>query len=280
MMVTKVDQKTFVGKGIIHVAVWTRNDKRTIYNMIYRDGKNGPSYQKRFAVTSITRDREYDLTNGTKGSEVLYFSANPNGEAEIVQVYLRQNQRLKRLRLEVDFADLAVRGRNTKGNLVTKHPIRKIELKEEGVSTLAPRKIWFDEVVKRLNAEERGQYLGAFKGSDKILTVNDSGEARLTSFELSNRYDDNFLILEKWKPNRPLTCVYYDEDRKRYYVKRFLLEDHLNPQPFFFSENPKSFIELVTTQEKPIIELIYPKVKGETKDPETVNLEEFIAKRN
>ena len=277
MMVTKVDQKTFVGKGIIHVAVWTRNDKRTIYNMIYRDGKNGPSYQKRFAVTSITRDREYDLTNGTKGSEVLYFSANPNGEAEIVQVYLRQNQRLKRLRLEVDFADLAVRGRNTKGNLVTKHPIRKIELKEEGVSTLAPRKIWFDEVVKRLNAEERGQYLGAFKGSDKILTVNDSGEARLTSFELSNRYDDNFLILEKWKPNRPLTCVYYDEDRKRYYVKRFLLEDSLNPQAFFFSENPKSFIELVTTQEKPIIELIYPKVKGETKDPETVNLEEFIA---
>jgi len=277
MMVTKVDQKTFVGKGIIHVAVWTRNDKRTIYNMIYRDGKNGPSYQKRFAVTSITRDREYDLTNGTKGSEVLYFSANPNGEAEIVQVYLRQNQRLKRLRLEVDFADLAVRGRNTKGNLVTKHPIRKIELKEEGVSTLAPRKIWFDEVVKRLNAEERGQYLGAFKGSDKILTVNDSGEARLTSFELSNRYDDNFLILEKWKADRPLTCVYYDADRKRYYVKRFLLEDHLNPQPFFFSENPKSFIELVTTQEKPIIELIYPKVKGETKDPETVNLEEFIA---
>lgn len=277
MMVTKVDQKTFVGKGIIHVAVWTRNDKRTIYNMIYRDGKNGPSYQKRFAVTSITRDREYDLTNGTKGSEVLYFSANPNGEAEIVQVYLRQNQRLKRLRLEVDFADLAVRGRNTKGNLVTKHPIRKIELKEEGVSTLAPRKIWFDEVVKRLNAEERGQYLGAFKGSDKILTVNDSGEARLTSFELSNRYDDNFLILEKWKVDRPLTCVYYDADRKRYYVKRFLLEDHLNPQPFFFSENPKSFIELVTTQEKPIIELIYPKVKGETKDPETVNLEEFIA---
>ena len=277
MMVTKVDQKTFVGKGIIHVAVWTRNDKRTIYNMIYRDGKNGPSYQKRFAVTSITRDREYDLTNGTKGSEVLYFSANPNGEAEVVQVYLRQNQRLKRLRLEVDFADLAVRGRNTKGNLVTKHPIRKIELKEEGVSTLAPRKIWFDEVVKRLNAEERGQYLGAFKGSDKILTVNDSGEARLTSFELSNRYDDNFLILEKWKADRPLTCVYYDADRKRYYVKRFLLEDHLNPQPFFFSENPKSFIELVTTQQKPIIELIYPKVKGETKDPETVDLEEFIA---
>lgn len=277
MMVTKVDQKTFVGKGIIHVAVWTRNDKRTIYNMIYRDGKNGPSYQKRFAVTSITRDREYDLTNGTKGSEVLYFSANPNGEAEIVQVYLRQNQRLKRLRLEVDFAELAVRGRNTKGNLVTKHPIRKIELKEEGVSTLAPRKIWFDEIVKRLNAEERGQYLGAFRGSDKILTVNDRGEARLTSFELSNRYDDNFLILEKWKPNRPLTCVYYDEDRKRYYVKRFLLEDSLNPQAFFFSENPKSFIELVTTQEKPIIELIYPKVKGETKDPESVNLEEFIA---
>lgn len=279
MMVTKVDQKTFVGKGIIHVAVWTRNDKRTIYNMIYRDGKNGPSYQKRFAVTSITRDREYDLTNSTKGSEVLYFSANPNGEAEVVQVYLRQNQRLKRLRLEVDFAKLAVRGRNTKGNLVTKYPIRKIELKEEGVSTLAPRKIWFDEIVKRLNAEERGQYLGAFRGSDKILTVNNNGEARLTTFELSNRYDDEFLILEKWKPNQPLTCVYYDDDRKRYYVKRFLLEDTLNPQPFFFSENPKSFIELVTTQQSPIVELIYPKIKGVTKNPETIDLEEFIVVR-
>lgn len=279
MMVTKVDQKTFVGKGIIHVAVWTRNDKRTIYNMIYRDGKNGPSYQKRFAVTSITRDREYDLTNSTKGSEVLYFSANPNGEAEVVQVYLRQNQRLKRLRLEVDFAKLAVRGRNTKGNLVTKYPIRKIELKEEGVSTLAPRKIWFDEIVKRLNAEERGQYLGAFRGSDKILTVNNNGEARLTTFELSNRYDDEFLILEKWKPSQPLTCVYYDDDRKRYYVKRFLLEDTLNPQPFFFSENPKSFIELVTTQQSPIVELIYPKIKGVTKNPETIDLEEFIVVR-
>lgn len=279
MVVTKVDQKTFVGKDIIHIAVWARNDKRTIYNLIYRDGKNGSSFQKRFAVTSITRDRDYDLTNGTKGSEILYFSANPNGEAEVVQVYLRQNQRLKRLKLDVDFAELAVRGRNTKGNLVTKYPIRKIELKEEGVSTLAPRKIWFDETVRRLNAEERGEYLGAFRGSDKILTVNDSGEAKLTTFDLSNRFDDEFLILEKWKPERPLTCVYYDDDRKRYYVKRFLLEDTLNPQPFYFSENSKSFIELITTQQTPLVEMVYPKVKGETKDPETVDLEEFIVVR-
>lgn len=277
MMVTKVDAKTFVGKGIIHVAVWTRSDKRTIYNMIYRDGKNGPAYQKRFAVTSITRDRAYDLTNGTKGSEVLYFSANPNGEAELVQVLLKPSQRLKRLKLDVDFSELAVKGRNSKGNLVTKYPIKKIELKEEGVSTLAPRKIWFDETVKRLNADGRGELLGAFRGSDKILTINDEGEAKLTTFELSNRYDDNFLVLEKWKPTRPITCVYYDDERKRYYVKRFILEDHLNPQIFFTSENNKSFIELVTTQKNPVIDLVFAKVKGVERENETIDLEEFIA---
>src|SRR5690554_7986455 len=170
MMVTKVDQKTFVGKGIIHVAVWTRNDKRTIYNMIYRDGKNGASYQKRFAVTSITRDREYPLTKGSKDSEVLYFSANPNGEAEVVQVLLKPSKRLKKLKFDIDFSELAVKGRNSIGNLVSKYPIKKIELKEEGVSTLAPRKIWFDDTIKRLNADGRGELLGAFKGSDKILT--------------------------------------------------------------------------------------------------------------
>ncbi|HUH34930.1 MAG TPA: DNA gyrase/topoisomerase IV subunit A [Moheibacter sp.] len=277
MMVTKVDAKTFVGKGIIHVAVWTRSDKRTIYNMIYRDGKNGPAYQKRFAVTSITRDRAYDLTNGTKGSEVLYFSANPNGEAELVQVLLKPSQRLKRLKLDVDFSELAVKGRNSKGNLVTKYPIKKIELKEEGVSTLAPRKIWFDDTVKRLNADGRGELLGAFRGSDKILTINDEGEAKLTTFELSNRYEDNFLVLEKWKPTRPITCVYYDDERKRYYVKRFILEDHLNPQIFFTSENNKSFIELVTTQKNPVIDLVFAKVKGVERENETIDLEEFIA---
>lgn len=277
MMVTKVEAKTFVGKGIIHVAVWTKNDKRTIYNMIYRDGKNGASYQKRFAVTAITRDREYDLTNRKKGSELLYFSANPNGEAEVVQVLLKPGARTKKFKFDVDFSELAVKGRDSKGNLVTKHPIKKIELKEEGVSTLAPRKIWFDDTVKRLNADGRGELLGAFKGSDRILTINDNGEAKLTTFDLSNRYDDELLIIEKWKPEKPISCIYYDADKERYMVKRFLLEDTLNPQPFYFSENPNSFIELVTTQSKPVVDLIFSKVKGVEREPEVVDLEDFIS---
>ena len=277
MMVSKVDAKTFVGKGIIHVAVWQKNDKRTIYNLIYRDGKNGPSYMKRFAVTGITRDREYDLTNGNKGSELLYFSANPNGEAEVVQVLLKPNQRLKKLKLDVDFSELAVKGRASKGNLVTKYPVKKVELKEEGVSTLAPRKIWFDDTVKRLNADGRGELLGAFKGTDKILTINDKGEAKLTSFDLSNRYDDELLTIEKWNPEKPVSCIYYDAEKERYFVKRFLLEDTLNPQPFYFSEHPNSFVELVTTQKNPVVDLIFAKVKGVERENESVNLEEFIS---
>lgn len=276
MLVTKVDSKTFVGKDIIHVAVWNKNDKRTIYNLIYRDGKNGASYQKRFAVTSITRDREYPLTKGSKDSEVLYFSANPNGEAEVVQVLLKPSKRLKKLKFDIDFSELAVKGRNSIGNLVSKYPIKKIELKEEGVSTLAPRKIWFDDTIKRLNADGRGELLGAFKGSDKILTINDKGEVKLTDFDLSNRYDDELLIIEKWNPQKPISCIYYDADKNRYFVKRFLAEDSLKPQPFYFSENPNSFIELVTTQKIPVVDLIFSKVKGNEREPETVNLEEFI----
>lgn len=277
MMVTKVDAKTFVGKGIIHVAVWNRNDKRTIYNMIYRDGKNGPSYQKRFAVTGVTRDREYDLTSGNKGSEVLYFSANPNGEAEIVTVILKPNQRIKKIKFDLNFSDLAVKGRGSKGNLVTKFSVKKIELKEEGVSTLAPRKIWFDEIVRRINADGRGELLGAFKGSDKILTINDKGEVRLTNFDLGNRYDEEMLIIEKWRPERPITCVYFDSEKDRYYVKRFIVEDTFNPQPFFFLEDGNSFIELVTTQKKPKIELKFAKFGGVEREPELIDLEEFIA---
>ena len=277
MMVTKADSKTFVGKEIIHVAVWQKNDKRTIYNLIYRDGKNGPSYQKRFNVTGITRDKEYDLTNGNKGSEILYFTANPNGEAETIQVLLKPSQRLKKLKIDIDFSELAVKGRNSKGNLVTKYPVKKVELKEEGVSTLAPRKIWFDDTIKRLNADGRGELLGAFKGSDKIMTVNDKGEVKLTTFDLSNRYDDELLIIEKWDPEKPISCIYFDAEKERYFVKRFLLEDTLNPQPFYFSEHPNSFVELVTTQKIPIVDLIFSKVKGVEREPETVNLEEFIS---
>ena len=276
MIVTKVDSKTFVGKGIIHVGVWHKNDKRTIYNLIYRDGKNGPAYQKRFAVTGITRDKEYDLTAGNKGSELLYFSANPNGEAEVVSVILKTHQRIKKLKFDINFADLAIKGRASKGNLVTKYPIKKVELKEEGVSTLAPRQIWFDTDTKRLNADGLGLLLGSFKGDDKILTINKKGEAKLVTFELSNRFDEELEILEKWKPAKPISCVYYDADKDRYFVKRFLLEDTLSPQAFYTLEDDKSSIKVVSTDYLPVIELIFPKIKGLEKDPEVINLEEFI----
>lgn len=277
MLITKVDVKTFVGKGIIHIGVWRKNDKRTIYNLIYRDGKNGPAYQKRFAVTGITRDKEYDLTNGNKGSEVLYFSANPNGEAEVVSVILKTHQRIKKLKFDLDFADLAVKGRVSKGNLVTKYPIKKIELKEEGISTLAPRQIWYDPIVRRLNADERGDLLGSFKGDDKILTINSIGEAKLVSFDLGNRFDDEMMIIEKWKPAKPITCIYFDGTKDKYFVKRFVLEDTLNTQVFFINEDEKSEIKFISTDYFPMIELQFSKIKGIEREEEVVNLEQFIA---
>jgi len=276
MLVTKVDVKTFVGKGIIHIDVWRKNDKRTIYNLVYRDGKNGPAYQKRFAVTGITRDKEYDLTNENKGSEILYFSANPNGEAEVVSVILKTHQRLKKLKFDLDFAELAVKGRSSKGNLVTKYPIKKIELKEEGVSTLAPRQIWYDPTVRRLNADERGELLGSFKGDDKILTINSSGEAKLVSFDLGNRFEDEMIKIEKWKPAKPLTCIYFDGTKDKYFVKRFLLEDTLNAQMFFTNEDEKSEIKFISTDYLPMVELQFSKVKGIEREAETINLEQFI----
>lgn len=276
MIVSKVETKTFVGKGIIHIGIWHKNDKRTIYNMIYRDGKNGPAYQKRFAVTGITRDKEYDLTAGNKGSEVLYFTANPNGEAQVVSVILKTHQRIKKLKFDLDFADLTIKGRASKGNLVTKYPVKKVELKEEGVSTLAPRQIWFDPEVKRLNADGLGILLGSFKGDDKILTINKKGEAKLVSFELSNRFDEELEIIEKWKPNKPISCVYYDADKDKYFVKRFVLEDTLSPQIFFGLEDDKSSVKVISTDYLPVIELIFPKIKGIDKEPEVINLEEFI----
>ena len=189
MMVTKVDSKTFIGKDIIHVAVFKKKDKRTIYNMIYRDGSRGPTYVKRFAVTSITRDKEYDLTAGNKGSVVWYFSANPNGEAEIVTVHLRQVGSIKKLKWDLDFAEILIKGRSSKGNVVTKYSVKRIELKEKGVSTLKPRKIWFDDTVQRLNVDERGELIGEFRGEDRLLIITQSGIAKTILPELSTHFD-------------------------------------------------------------------------------------------
>ena len=278
MQVVKVDQKTFVGKDILFVGIWKKNDSRTVYNMIYREGKLGPYYMKRFSVTSITRNTEYPLASDKKGSEVLYFSANPNGEAEIVSVILKPNARIRKQRLEIDFSELAIKGRNSRGNLVTKYAIKKIDLKEEGISTLAPRKIWFDDTVRRLNADGRGTLLGTFKGQDKILSITSKGEAKLLSFDLSNRFDDEYLILEKWKPQQPISCIYYDGEKKIYFIKRFLLENTPNLQTFMPSEHPKSFIEFVGTSDGCTAEIIFAKDKsGKEKDPETVNIDDFIA---
>lgn len=277
MKVVKVEPKTFIGKNIVHVAVWKKNDKRTVYNMIYREGREGPYYMKRFSVTGVTRNTDYKLASDKKGSEMLYFTANPNGEAEIVSVLLKPNARVRKNKIDIDFSDLAIKGRDSKGNLVTKYAVKKVDMKEEGVSTLAPRKIWFDDSVRRLNADGRGSLLGNFKGDDKILTINSQGEAKLVSFDLMNRFDDDYLILEKWNPEQPITCIYFDGEKDKYFVKRFLLEATSNVQSFFTNDHPKSFLEFVTTHSGAIAEIVFPKIKDKQKDPETVDLDEFIA---
>ena len=277
MMVTKVDSKTFIGKNIMHVAVFKKKDKRTIYNMIYRDGSKGPSYIKRFAVTSITRDREYDLTNGNKGSKVWYFSANPNGEAEVITVFLRQVGSIKKLKWDIDFADILIKGRASKGNVVTKYAIKKIELKEKGVSTLKPRKIWFDDTVQRLNVDGRGELLGEFRGEDRLLVINQRGYAKTIIPEVTTHFDDDMIVLEKWIPKKPISAIYFDGEKERYYVKRFLIENE-SKEELFISEHPKSQLEIISTDWKPMAEVEFTKERGkDRKDNLQVNLEEFIA---
>ncbi|MBW8361232.1 MAG: DNA gyrase/topoisomerase IV subunit A [Kaistella sp.] len=277
MKVVKVEAKTFIGKNIEHVAIWKKNDKRTVYNMIYREGREGPYYMKRFSVTGVTRNTDYKLASDAKGSEMLYFSANPNGEAELVTVLLKPNARVRKNKIEIDFSELAIKGRDSKGNLVTKYTIKKVDLKEEGHSTLAPRKIWFDDTVRRLNADARGTLLGTFKGDDRILTINSQGEAKLLSFDLMNRFEDEYLVLEKWKPEQPITCIYFDGEKGIYFIKRFLLENTPNVQNFMPSEHPNSFIENVIVADNSTAELVFAKEKGKEKEPETISIDEFIA---
>ena len=277
MMVSKVDAKTFVGKDIIHVAVFKKKDKRTIYNMIYRDGSKGASYVKRFAVTSITRDKEYDLTNGNKGSLVWYFSANPNGEAEMVTIYLRQVGSIKKLKWDLDFADVLIKGRASKGNKVTKHAIKKVELKEKGVSTLKPRKIWFDDTVQRLNVDERGELVGEFRGEDRILIITQSGTVKTIIPEITTHFDDDMIVMEKWIPKKPISAIYFDGEKERYYVKRFVVENE-SKEERFISDHPNSQLEIVSTDWRPMAEVEFTKERGkDRKDNMEVNFEEFIA---
>src|SRR5690606_31917579 len=277
MMVTKVDTKTFIGKDIIHVAVFKKKDKRTIYNLIYKDGTGGSTYIKRFYVSSVTRDKEYDLTNGKPGSVVHYFSANPNGEAEIVTIFLRQVGSVKKLKWDIDFADILIKGRNSKGNIVTKYAVKRIELKEKGVSTLKPRKIWFDDTVRRLNVDERGTLLGAFKGEDKLLVITQDGIVRTITPELTTHFEDNMIVLEKWNPKKPVSAIYYNGEKKLYYVKRFIIEQP-DKEESFISDHQDSFLELVTTHWLPRVEIEFVKERGKDRKPsQELALEEFIA---
>ena len=277
MMVTKVGSKTFVGKNIMHVAVFKKKDKRTIYNMIYRDGKGGSSYVKRFAVTSITRDREYDLTNGNKNSDVWYFSANPNGEAEVVTVMLRQVGSIKKLKWDLDFADILIKGRSSKGNQVTKYSIKRIELKEKGVSTLKPRKIWFDDTVQRLNVDDRGELIGEFRGEDRLLIITQAGIVKTIIPEMTTHFESDMIVLEKWIPKKPVSVIYYDGDKERYYVKRFLIEQE-GREETFISDHPNSQLEIVSTDWRPIADVEFTKERGKDRKPNMeVDLEQFIA---
>ena len=276
MMITKVDEKKFIGKDIIHIAVFDKNDKRTIYNMIYRDGKNGSTFIKRFNVSGVTRDKFYDLTQENVGSMVLYFSANPNGEAEVVTILLRQVGSVKKLKWDVDFSDIAIKGRASRGNTVSKYPIKKIELKEKGISTLRPRKVWFDDTVQRLNVDGRGELLGEFKPNDRLLVINQTGKLKTIIPELTTHFDEDMIVLEKWNPKKPISTIYYDGEKERYFVKRFLVENE-NKEELFITEHEKSQLEIVSTDWRPVAEIVYTKVKGVQKDNQTIDLEQFIA---
>ena len=276
MMVTKVDTKTFVGKNIIHVSVFKKKDTRTIYNMIYKDGKGGASYIKRFAVTSITRDREYDLTKGKPQTNVLYFSANPNGEAEIVSVLLRQVGSIKKLKWDVDFSDISIKGRASKGNIVTKHAVKRIELKEKGVSTLKPRKIWFDDTIQRLNVDGRGDLIGEFRGEDRLLVITQSGLIKTIVPEITTHFSDDMIVLEKWIPSKPISAIYYDGAKEKYFVKRFLIENE-SKEEVFISAHASSALEIVSTDWRPMAELTFAKDRGKDRKPnQKINIAQFI----
>jgi len=273
MMVTKVASKTFVGKDIIHLAIFKKKDTRTVYNIMYRDGKAGTSYMKRFSVTGVTRDKEYDLTPGKSNSIVHYFTANPNGEAEAVTVLLRAAGSIKKLKWDIDFSDLAVKGRGVRGNTITKFAIRKVEFKSSGVSTLKPRKIWFDDTVQRLNVDARGELLGEFRAEDKILIANQSGKIKAVTPDLQMHFEDDMIVLEKWKSKKPISAIYYDGEKEKYYLKRFLIEIQ-DKEEVFISEHPKSRLEIIALDYRPVAEVIFSKRSLDNKE---VNFEKFIA---
>ena len=277
VVITKVGSKTFIGKNIIHAAVFKKKDKRTIYNMIYKDGDKNFYYLKRFAVSGVTRDKVYDLSSAKKESVVYYFSANPNGEAEIVSLILRQSAKLKKFKWDINFSDYLIKGRSSRGNIVTKHNVNKIELKEKGVSTLKPRKIWFDDTIQRLNVDGRGELLGEFRGEDKLLIIRQNGILKTISPEITTRFNEDMIVLEKWLPKKPISAIYFDGKKEKYFLKRFLIENE-NKEETFISLNKNSFLEIVSTDWKPVVELVFNKERNKEQRPNTsIDVEEFIS---
>ena len=274
MLVTKIERKKFVAKNIIHAAVFRKKDSRTVYNMIYKDGKTGTSYMKRFNVTGVTRDKLYNLTSNSPKTKVLYFSSNPNGEAEVVTIQLRQSGSIKKLKWDLDFGDLTIKGRSVKGNIVTKYSINKVLFKEKGLSTLKPRKIWFDETVSRINVENRGDLLGEFKPDDDLLIVSSSGILKILPPDLSMHFPDDMIILEKANRSRPISVVYFNTKKNIYFIKRFVL-GVLKGEQKYVDVSRNIQVELVSTDWKPVIELVVKNGKELTKDQ--INVFDFIS---
>ena len=277
-LITKVSEKAFFGKDIVHVGLFDRNDQRTIYNVIYREGKTAVSYAKRFNVTSVTRDKEYDITQGTPGSELLWFTVNHNGEAETVKIYFRQRAKLKKLIDEYDFSQLLIKGRASRGNLVSKNPIQKIQLKSKGVSTIGGKDIWFDEDIQRLNEDGRGTLIGQFNTGDHILAIFKDGTYYTTSFDLSNRYQGELLKIEKLDVNKTYTVLYYDKSVSSFYVKRFSFDVSDNTPVSFISEAKGSYLVAISEDKHPQFEITFGG-KHEHREAEVVDAEEFIAKK-
>lgn len=275
-IVTKVANKAFIGKDIIHVAVWKKNDSRTIYNTVYRDGKSGRTLIKRFAVSSVTRDREYNLTKGTQHSKVLYFSANPNGEAEIIKVYLKPKPRIKKLIFEVNFSEVAIKGRQSIGNILTKNDVYKIIMKEKGTSTLGGRKIWFDDSIMRLNTEGNGHYLGEFKGDDRIVVFYKNGTYATTGYDLTNHYEENLMRIEKMDQEKIYTCIHFDGEQKYHYIKRFRPEETNGRIMPVIGEHKKSKLIALSAFQYPQF-IIKFGGKNAGRNDETIDAEQFIA---
>ena len=276
--ITKVTDKAFFWKDLLYVGVFNRGDSRTIYNVIYREGKSSVSYAKRFAITSVTRDKDYDITTGEEGSKILWFTVNHNGEAESVRIYLRPRPKLKKTQFEYDFSTLAIKGKGSRGNLVSKNPISRIQLKSKGVSTIGGKDIWYDADIQKLNDEQRGQYLGEFGPEDKVLAVFKDGTFYTTSFDVSNRYQGEVIKIEKFDPNKTYTVIYYDGAAKAFYVKRFsfILSD--NTAQSFIAPGSKSYLVAISDDRHPQIQVVFGG-KYEHRDPENIDAEEYIAKK-